>query len=191
MTEDSAIANASSQSQSEDSDQKSQETLHQDFTELNQPGHNWSKSNIEDCLFIGAILHDSNFTDSTIAKCNFYRADLSNSQFIGAEIENCQMIGARLRNSEFRNASLVAVNFRGACLCGVKFVGDVEFTDAELHNVHLEDICYNDDTVWPVGIEPPASRTAGCHCDEQDSRHPSNPPPSKKTAKSRRNINAN
>lgn len=145
---------------------KGEKLQSKNFTEQVKPRHNWREAQINDCIFLGAVLLHNNFTSCRISKSNFYYTDLKGSQFQNAEIENTQMVRAILRGCDFQNASLVGVNLKGACLCGATFTG----SHAELANVQLEDICYNDDTVWPNGFEPPPSRAGGCHCDESEAQ---------------------
>lgn len=82
-----------------------------------------------------------------------------------------QLIGATLWGADLRGADLSGADLTGARLNGAILgstaydrsrLRNIFLRDANLTGAKLDDICYDETTVWPFGFEPPPPRDRDC-----------------------------
>lgn len=95
----------------------------------------------------GRFLSSTVFVSSNLENASLDGARLWNSNFRNANLSYVDMAKARLNRSDFTGADLSWANLEGASLVGCTFTGS-----------RLDDIWYTDETEWPEGFLPPASR---------------------------------
>ena len=90
-----------------------------------------------------AAMFDSplDLSDVDLSKTNLYYTDLSDVILSGANLSNTNLGGVSLRN-----ANLTGANLSGSYLLGADLAGAI-----------LDDIIYDDDTIFPNGFTPPPS----------------------------------
>jgi uncharacterized protein YjbI with pentapeptide repeats len=103
-------------------------------------------------------------TERIEGRCaDFVGADLSHANLTGADLT-----GAFLSHANLSGANLALVRFTGASLLDVDLRGAIftdeatpyitvkdRFLDADLTDADLSQVCWNEDTRWPEGFEPP------------------------------------
>ena len=105
----------------------------------------------------GVDLSNLTFADANFTNSDLWLADLSLVRFIAsnfgrARLEEANLSGAIFQICDFNNA-----NLRGANLVNATF-DEVNLCGADLRHVKLfvtvaENITYDDDTLWPKGLE--------------------------------------
>lgn len=126
----------------------------------------FSNSTAKNCDFTKTDLtqvvgDDSCFTSSTLVQTKFVRAKLRNVQLRNVTAERVDFTEADLTNGTFTNTSVVGANFKNASLQNTRWeqvdVTGVNFMGADLTGAVMDNIKYDDSTVWPSGFRPPVS----------------------------------
>jgi uncharacterized protein YjbI with pentapeptide repeats len=112
--------------------------------------------------FSGADLRDSRLVGSDLTWSSLRGANLTGSVLTHAKLDETDHRGTRLKNIDLRN-----VNFQNARLSGAHFdIADLSgatLSSAILSGVRLGRTCYDDQTNWLTGFEPPPPDEAVRH----------------------------
>lgn len=141
------------------------------FRSIDLTGMNLSLLSLPDADFSGALLDDAVFEGADLSGGLFAGASLR-----GADLRDVKLFGALFDAATFDGASLEHATVTNGTLVGSSFQG-TDFTDVYLWKVNVDgadfrgarnlakaqrlDVCYDVDTKWPPGFEPPASQK-GC-----------------------------
>jgi hypothetical protein len=107
-------------------------------------------ANLYDANLVGANLRGANLYDANLEDANLYDANLGGANLGGANLYDANLVGANLVGANLRGANLRGANLRGANLRGA------DLTGADLGGADLENIIYNDETIWPTRFKLPA-----------------------------------
>jgi uncharacterized protein YjbI with pentapeptide repeats len=92
-----------------------------DFSGLNNLHENFSSSNIQRCLFVGADLTKLLLKNNNIDSCDFSGADLRKSQIQTSNLTNNLFKNCNLQETEFVRSYVEGCDFSGADLSAVAF----------------------------------------------------------------------
>lgn len=101
---------------------------------------------------VGADLGNARLPDAVLITTNMRRAHMSFVNFAGANLFGADLTGANLLGAHFAGADLTGANVNGADLTGAEF----------LESANLTNICFNGETKWPWGFQPPRQSGLGC-----------------------------
>ena len=154
-----------------------------------RPNADLSRRNLE-----GRDLRNLDLSGADLSRANLKKVDLRKTNLIGADLTAADLSAADLRGANLTKAILIKANFAGAFLneanCDGADLSHATFWDTLmvgsnlcnadltepglLHNLDLRRITYNNQTIFPKGLELPSSSVL---IDEQlpsrDIAHPS------------------
>ena len=125
-------------------------------------GSNFYKSELRDVKLTGN-LEGCNFYSADLTGADLERAALNGSNFTGAVLKNASLQGARLREANLSRADLENANLEDADLWGANLnraylsganLKAANLECAFLENTILENIVWDELTVWPEGFAP-------------------------------------
>ena len=123
----------------------------------------------------GANLSGTNLSGANLSDAEASRADLSGADLTGADLRDTwlwgtNLSGADLSKANLSDAVLTGANLERAILSGANLSADIRYTKlweadlsgadlskANLFGAKLDDVYYDDATVWPAGFTPPES----------------------------------
>ena len=154
---------------------------HMDLRDQNLAELDMSGANLRHASLVGVELGGADLSGADLAGTTLIRANASNTNFSSADF-NCrpwrrehQLCNTRLTGiiafgANFNDADLTEVNmvhawftaattFRGATLrdanlSGARLYG-VDLSSTDLRGADIEGACYNSETIWPDGFDPP------------------------------------
>lgn len=109
---------------------------------LNLMGCNLSWSDLSDCQMSNCLLYESDLSGSNLTYANLYRCNLSKANLKDANLSFCKLYGADLDSSILTRAEL----------------SGAELTKANMENAILNNVSYDQRTIWPDDFKPPPSR---------------------------------
>ena len=126
-------------------------------------GSNFYKSELADVKLATANLQGCNFFSADLTGADLERAGLYGSNFTGAILKNASLQGAALREANLSRANLEGANLEDADLWGANLsraylsganLKAANLECAFLENTILENIVWDELTVWPEGFTP-------------------------------------
>ena len=131
-------------------------------------GSNFYKSELADVKLATANLQGCNFFSADLTGADLERAGLYGSNFTGAILKNASLQGAALREANLSRADLEGANLEDADLWGANLsraylsganLKAANLECAFLENTILENIVWDELTVWPEGFTPDSGTT--------------------------------
>ena len=96
----------------------------------------------------GVDLFAANLVAADLRGADLGGANLSTADLSGADLSGANLFGADLSDAELGGADLSGANLRGAEMGGADLKG------ANLREADLNEVRYDDYTVWPEGFDP-------------------------------------
>ncbi|MFC1472879.1 pentapeptide repeat-containing protein [Rhodococcus qingshengii] len=138
-----------------------------DLTWADLTGANLTVADLTGATLTGAKLSDAKLNSAKLNSANLTGADLkgaklSDAKLNSAKLNSANLTGANLKGADLTGGNLTGANLTGANLKGANLSG-VNLTDANLSSVDLSEatyvnMYYTPGTIWPEGIDQPATR---------------------------------
>lgn len=97
------------------------------------------------------------FDHADLREARMLGIEVLNGRFAQADLSGASLVGANLRGASFLNADLKGAYLTEADLSRAD-LRMADLTDANLEYAILAEICWDSETKWPSGIEPPKTR---------------------------------
>jgi hypothetical protein len=123
--------------------------LDADLDEADLRGASLIRANLQEAGLGGADLTAADLSGANLATAYAGFVDLK-----GAKLRHANLQGTNLQESDLEGADLSFADLRGALLSGTNL------KRANLRKANLNGACYDENTVWPKGINP---RKVGAH----------------------------
>jgi uncharacterized protein YjbI with pentapeptide repeats len=148
------------------------------FSDLTEAGLTYA--DLSDAALSFAIFEDAHLYKAVLdgafgVNVNFDSGWLSSASLVGAWFSNSSFQHAYFRNADLREAEFSCsrigepgcADFLRADLSGADLRG-ADFSEADLTGVDLADVCYDEATIWPNGVDemtsvPTSSAAASCN----------------------------
>ena len=147
-----------------------------DLTDADLSGADLVGANLRGAILVNAFLHDADLTEANLWNANLDGVQAVDSLFKDADFIYGTAKGANFQSASFENGSLQGSDLSSASLGSAKLLAvslyETNLSNANLRNADLTDVreyyfeagrdgcaildnvSWNDDTVWPVGFEP-------------------------------------
>lgn len=123
--------------------------------------------------FFNAFLTGTSFYYTNLRGANLTYATADGALFVGADMVGANLAGAILTDAMLTGSNLTDANLVAADLTGVVLSGQTADggTGEDLDVPILDNVCYDERTLWPAGFTPPPM-TRDCTKEKQLPAHP-------------------
>lgn len=112
---------------------------------------------------VAANLRGTSFDEANLVGARLDGVDATGATFVSAQMDGAALVGAVLTDTNFEGASLRGADLRGSTMDGASLrrtglfradVRGVDLSGANLENTDLRRVCFDDETIWPEGVQP-------------------------------------
>ncbi|UZX04015.1 pentapeptide repeat-containing protein [Arthrobacter sp. CDRTa11] len=152
-------------------DRSSTQPLDRPFNGMDLAGQNLSGLELQNSDLINSDLSGADLQATSLQGSILSGADMSRTKLEAAGLERASLVTTDLRSAQARGSDLTDAVMWGADVSGANFVlAAMNGTDfrvsgiesAELINSDGESVCYDENTKWPEGYQPPAMNRVKC-----------------------------